>query len=173
VELLLLPLLTLGCRPRRGPAPPVDHDRDEVTDHMTHMGTAAQVAVLCAAVYGYASRGPTSLRSEYRRRVDAALATPQPGALVADADLAHLPAPVAAYVRRCSAVGQPRVVNFHARIHGRIRGGADRRWMPFTGEQVNTYGPVPTRLFLLDKLQLSVNACATLDIAAQNMLARR
>ena len=117
---------------------------------MTHMATAAQVAVLCAAVYGYASRGPTSLRSEYRRRVDAALATPQPEALVADADLAHLPAPVAAYVRRCSAVGQPRVVNFHARIHGRIRGGADRRWMPFTGEQVNTYGPVPTRLFLLD-----------------------
>ena len=113
-------------------------------------GTVANILLLGAAVYGYASQGPTSQRAEYRRRVDAALSASPGEDVVTDADLAHLPAPVAAYVRRCGAVGQPRVVNFHARIHGRIRGGADKGWMPFTGEQVDTFGPVPTRQFFMD-----------------------
>jgi hypothetical protein len=67
-----------------------------------------------------------------------------------EADLAHLPVPVAAYLRRSGAVGQPRVVSLHARFHGRIRGGPTKPWMTFTGEQVNTYGAQPSRLFLMD-----------------------
>ncbi len=57
---------------------------------------------------------------------------------------------MAAYVRRSGAIGQPRVTSFRARIHGRIRAGADQPWMPFTGEQVNTYGTWPNRLFFID-----------------------
>ena len=67
-----------------------------------------------------------------------------------DDDLAGLPAPVARYVRGSGAVGQPRVANFHAQIHGRIRSAADAPWMTFSGEQVNTYGPHPARLFFID-----------------------
>ena len=44
----------------------------------------------------------------------------------------------------------PRVTNFAARFHGRIRGGANKPWMTFTGEQVNTYGREPSRLFSMD-----------------------
>ena len=44
----------------------------------------------------------------------------------------------------------PRVTNFAARFHGRIRGGANKPWMTFTGEQVNTYGREPSRLFFMD-----------------------
>src|SRR5664280_2268954 len=113
-------------------------------------GTVANIILLAAVVYGYASQGPASYRAEYRRRVDAALTEPLPNGVVTEADLADLPEPVATYVRRSGAVGQPRVTNFQARIHGRIRAGTTTAWMGFTGEQVNTYGPQPSRLFFMD-----------------------
>ncbi len=114
------------------------------------VGTVANVILLVAVVHGYASQGPTSYRAEYHRRVKAALAGPRLEGVVDDGALATLPAPVAAYVRQSGAVGQPRVSNFHARMHGRIRSGATAAWMSFTGEQVNTYGPETSRLFFID-----------------------
>lgn len=113
-------------------------------------GIVANIILLAAVVYGYASQGPASYRAEYRRRVDAALTEPLPNGVVTEADLADLPEPVATYVRRSGAVGQPRVTNFQARMHGRIRAGTTTAWMSFTGEQVNTYGPQPSRLFFMD-----------------------
>ena len=113
-------------------------------------GTVANVVLLVAVVYGYASQGPRSYRAEYRRRVRTALAGPGVDAIMTENDLAHLPQVVAAYVRRCGAAGLPHVRNFRARIHGRIRSGATTPWMSFTGEQVNTYGPAPSRLFFMD-----------------------
>ena len=113
-------------------------------------GTIANVILLLAVVYGFAANGPTGARAEYRRLVGDALADAPPSGLVDDDDLARLPAPVAGYVRRSGAVGQPRVKNFRAQIHGRIRSGPDAAWMPFTGRQVNTYGPRPQRVFLMD-----------------------
>jgi hypothetical protein len=47
-------------------------------------------------------------------------------------------------------VGEPRVRNFRAHIHGRIRGGVDAPWMRFTGEQVNTYGHHESRMLFMD-----------------------
>ena len=113
-------------------------------------GSVANVILLAAVVYGYAAQGPASYRTEYRHRVDTALSASLPDTMVTDADLAHLPEPVAAYVRNGGAAGKPRVLNFRARIHGRIRASADAAWMTFTGEQVNTYGPEPSRLFIMD-----------------------
>ncbi len=116
----------------------------------------AVVVLLGAAVYGWASRGPRSLGSEYRRRVSAALSTSPPtppegsGPLVSEQDLAALPSSVASSLRRTGALGQPRVTSFRAHIHGRIRATATSAWMPFTGEQVNTYGPGSCRLFSMD-----------------------
>ena|GEM_PF-163767 len=114
------------------------------------VGTVANVILLAAAVYGYAAQGPRSYRAEYRRRVDTALSASLPDGVVSEADLATLPQAVAAYVRRSGAIGQPRTLNFRARIHGRTRSGADAIWMTFTGEQVNAYGPDPSRLFIMD-----------------------
>jgi hypothetical protein len=113
-------------------------------------GTAVNVIILVAAGYGLAAHGPKSYRAQYRRRIEVALTDPVPAGIISDADLAVLPAPVAAYVRHCGAVGEARVVNFRARIHGRIRAGASKPWMSFTGEQVNTYGSAPSRVFLMD-----------------------
>ncbi len=70
--------------------------------------------------------------------------------MVTEADLADLPEPLAAYVRRSGAVGKPRVTSFYADFHGRIRSGPDQAWMSFTGKQVNTYGPRPQRVFIMD-----------------------
>lgn len=142
------------------------------------------VLVVTAVVYGWASRGPRSARARYHRQAQAALdETRSSGAasagVVTEDDLARLPPPVAAYLRRSGAVGQPRVVNFRARIHGRIRGGADRPWMPFKGEQVNTYGSLPSRLFFIDArmvglpvdvLHSFVGPSATMEVKACSLV---
>ena len=109
------------------------------------------IILILVAGYGFAAEGPTSLHAQYRERVAHALTgvDPSPPTL-SEADLADLPSPLAAYIRGSGALGQPRVHSFHADFHGRIRSGPDAAWMPFTGEQVNTYGPSPQRIFLMD-----------------------
>lgn len=118
-------------------------------------GTAANVLLLVAALHGLAAEGPWGLRARYRHRAGEALAQARQSAqrsapVVSPDDLRHLPAPVAGYVAATGSIGQPRVCGFRARIHGRIRGGADQPWMTWTGEQVNTFGPQPARLFFMD-----------------------
>lgn len=115
------------------------------------MGAAAAVLLLGATVYGLVSRGPLGLRGEYRRRIgDLASNPPTPTTgLVSEADLRHLPAPVAAYVRRSGAVGRPRVTVMHAAMHGRIRSSPEAPWMPFTAEQLNTFTAAGRRVFFM------------------------
>jgi hypothetical protein len=118
-------------------------------------GTVANVLLAFAAVYGFRAHGPTSFRARSRRLADEAIrsvlsAAAASGSLVTDSDLAHLPPPVANYVRAVGAVGRPRVVGFRATISGRIRAGANDPWMPWTGEQTNTFGPSPSRVFFMD-----------------------
>ncbi|WP_425325230.1 DUF6544 family protein [Pedococcus bigeumensis] len=93
---------------------------------------------------------PASTRNGVRQASQALSAVDRRPALVSEADLADLPAPVAAHLRRSGAVGQPRVTSFAASFHGRIRSGPAEPWMPFTGRQVNTYGPRPQRAFIMD-----------------------
>jgi hypothetical protein len=114
------------------------------------VGTLVNVVMAGAVAYGWASQGPHGARAEYRRRATTALATAGTTGVVTEADLAGLPLPVAAYVRRSGALGRPRVQTMHARFHGRIRGNPSKPWMTFTGEQVNTFGLQPGRLFLMD-----------------------
>ncbi|MEO7125150.1 MAG: DUF6544 family protein [Nakamurella sp.] len=114
------------------------------------VGTIVNVILLVAVVYGWASQGPRSARAEYRRRTSGALDIAHVGGVVTETDLERLPAAVAAYVRQSGAVGRPFVQAFRARFHGRIRSGPTKPWMTFVGEQVNTYGPQPRRLFFMD-----------------------
>ena len=118
-------------------------------------GTVANVLLALAAVYGFRANGPSSFRARSRRLADEAVrsvlsAAGPSGSLVTDADLAHLPQPVAGYVRAAGAVGRPHVVGFRAAISGRIRAGADKPWMRWIGEQTNTLGPSPSRVFFMD-----------------------
>jgi hypothetical protein len=117
------------------------------------MGAATAVLLLSAAVYGLFARGPLGLRGEYRRRItevatSASASMPTP--VLTEADLRHLPAPVATYVRRSGAIGRPRVTDMHAFMHGRIRSGPDAPWMPFAAEQVNSFAGRWRRLFFMD-----------------------
>ncbi|MEP7331856.1 MAG: DUF6544 family protein [Terracoccus sp.] len=148
-------------------------------------GTVVNVLLLGAAVYGWAAQGSRSLGNEYHRRVATALSTLPPapptgaGPLVSEHDLAALPPSVASYLRRTGAVGQPRVTSFRAHIHGRIRATATSVWMPFTGEQVNTYGPQSCRLFSMDAslhgvpvdvLHVFVGSAATMRVRAASLV---
>ena len=118
-------------------------------------GALANLVALIGVVFGFLAQGPASLRAAYDRDVDRALARVAPAEPLSDADLAHLPAPVQRYLRAAGVVGQPRVRNFHVRMHGRIRSGRDARWMPLTAEQYN-FVDEPARLFYLNASMIAV-----------------
>jgi hypothetical protein len=119
-------------------------------------GTVANALLLLAAGHGFAAHGPSSCRAEYGRRVAAALGESAVDGVVMEADLDRLPGPVVVCVWESCAVGNPRIAAFRASIHGRIRAGTDKPWMAFTGEQVNTYGRQPSRMFFLDATMLGL-----------------
>ena len=147
-------------------------------------GTAANVLLAFAGVYGFRANGPTSFRARSRRLADETVrsvlsAAGPSGALVTDADLAHLPQPVAGYVRAAGAVGRPHVVGFRAAISGRIRAGADKPWMGWIGEQTNTFGPSPSRVFFMDAtmkglptdvLHVYVGPTATMQVRVASLM---
>jgi hypothetical protein len=117
-------------------------------------GTIVNLILVLAAGYGFASQGPSSLHAEYRERATQALHDVNaPAPVVHESDLVDLPTPLAAYIRHSGAVGRPRVVSFRAEFRGRIRSDPDAPWMPFSGQQVNTYGPRPQRIFLMDAIR--------------------
>jgi hypothetical protein len=110
---------------------------------------------LAGVTFGFLATGPGSLRAEYERDVDAALAIPVEPGIVRDADLAHLPDPVQRYLRGAGIVGQPQVRNFRVRMHGRIRSGPAARWMPLAAEQFSFVGN-PARFFYLNASMFAI-----------------
>lgn len=115
-------------------------------------GTFGNVALLAWSFYELAAHGPWSFRTAYRREVRRLLAPPSDPGVVTEADVARLPEPIQRYVRLSGAVGKPHVRTLRARWRGEIRAGPDSPWMPFTGEQYNSFRPgeLPSRLFFMD-----------------------
>ncbi|MEY4580677.1 MAG: hypothetical protein RL701_5380, partial [Pseudomonadota bacterium] len=118
--------------------------------HDAKFGMVANAILLVAVVYAFAAQGPLSLAAEYRRNRAGILTPFRTPTLITDADLEPLPVPVQRYLRITGAVGQPRIVNFRARWHGRMRSSASEPWMSFHAEQVNTLADMPARLFSMD-----------------------
>lgn len=113
-------------------------------------GAIANAVIAVAATVGVLLGGPWSLRAAYDRDVRQALATVRGSdAVVSEADLAPLPAPVQRYLRVAGVVGQPRVRTMRLRMHGRIRSGPAAAWMPLDVLQVTTFEP-PARYFYFD-----------------------
>lgn len=112
-------------------------------------GTLVNVIVLLAAIYGFASKGPTSFHAEYQRDVQARAEGDVDLPLVTPDDLVELPEPVRCYLKQVGVVGQPHVHHFKAEWDGRIRGAPDEPWMEFTAQQVN-FVDEPARFFLMD-----------------------
>lgn len=112
------------------------------------VGTVANVLLLVAVGYGFASRGPLSLRAEYERHLAHVWPATAPQD-VTEADLEPLPDPVRRYLRRAGVVGRPRVHDFRATWTGRIRSGPDSPWMTFTADQLNILG-TPRRYFAMN-----------------------
>jgi len=118
-------------------------------------GTLANVIALVGVIIGFATVGPWSLRAQFERDVDDGVRRTASMPLLRDADIATLPPVVQRYIRLSGAVGQPRVQNFRAHFHGRIRSGPTARWITFTGSQYNFYD-APSRLFYMDGTMLGV-----------------
>ena len=58
---------------------------------------------------------------------------------------------------RSGVIGQLRVRNFRARMHGRIRNGPEARWMPLRAEQYNVVDE-PARLFYMNASMFMIPA---------------
>jgi hypothetical protein len=111
-------------------------------------GTIANALVLVGLVFGFLGQGPRSLRAEYEHDVRALVSAPASATPISDSDLERLPPPVQRYLRVVGVVGQRRVLNFRVRMHGRIRGDRNARWMPLSAEQYNVVNPA-ARMFYL------------------------
>ena len=118
-------------------------------------GALGNFVALIGVLFGFLAQGPVSLQAAYERDVDRALAHLAPAEPIGDADLAHLPVPVQRYLRGAGVIGQPRVRNFHVRMHGRFRNGRDARWMPVTAEQYNVVDE-PARLFCMNASMFTI-----------------
>jgi hypothetical protein len=116
-------------------------------------GTLANVIVLVPVALSLLDLRPSSLRALYESEARSLLhdaASAVTAAPITDADLAPLPAPVQAYLRRAGATGRPHVRHFHAVFRARMRSRPDAGWMDATVEQHNFYGPRgPARLFFM------------------------
>jgi hypothetical protein len=119
------------------------------------VGALANGIVVVGLVFGFLSQGPFSLRAQYDEDVERHVKGTLSEKLISDADLANLPTPVQTYLRVAGVVGQPRVRNFRARMHGSIRNGRQGRWMPLTAEQYNVFDP-PARLFYLNASMFTI-----------------
>lgn len=114
-------------------------------------GTVANVALLGAVLYGFASRGPLSLGAEFERYIKRVWppVSLSSSALITDDDLASLPDPVQRYLRRSGVVGRPPVTDFRATFKGRMRSAPDSAWMTFTADQLDIVD-TPRRFFIMD-----------------------
>ena len=113
-------------------------------------GALANLFLLLAVAFRFASHGPISLREEFADTVRAGLAQAATPRVVCEDDLRGLPEPVRKYVRVTGSVGQPQVVSFRATWRGRIRSSASAPWMKFDAEQYNFFSGKPSRLFFMD-----------------------
>jgi Family of unknown function (DUF6544) len=119
-------------------------------------GVLANLLLSIGILFGFLIQGPYSLRTEYDHDVTRALARRAPGGLVVtESTLVPLPTPVQRFLRASGVVGQARVWNVRARMHGRIRSSPGGRWMPFTAEQYNFYDE-PSRFFYMNASMLQV-----------------
>jgi hypothetical protein len=118
-------------------------------------GSVFNVVALVGVVFGFLADGPTSLRAQYDADVDRGVARSAPAQPVTEADIVRLPAPVQRFLRVSGVVGQPRVRNVRARMHGRSRSGPEAAWMPFAAEQFNFYD-LPSRFFYMTGSRLLV-----------------
>lgn len=111
-------------------------------------GTLVNVLLLTLAAHAWLTEGPWSFQAAFAREMAAARVGLPETPSVTEHDLAHLPAPVARYLRLAGVVGQPRVASYRVRLRGRIRGAPDGAWMSFDSDQVNVVQP-PSRRFLM------------------------
>jgi hypothetical protein len=118
-------------------------------------GLLANGIAIVGVLFGFFEQGPFSLRAEYERDADARLTRLERVERITEADLEHLPTPVKRYLKAAGVVGAPRVLNFRATMHGRIRGGPTDRWIPIRSEQFNFIGD-SARLFYFNGSLLGV-----------------
>jgi len=79
--------------------------------------------------------------------------------ILAESDIAHLPAPVQKYLRYTGSVGKPKVKNFRAEFIGGIRSNPGDDYMKVSSVQYNFYEK-PARFFYMTASKMGLPAAA-------------
>jgi hypothetical protein len=116
---------------------------------MTWLIAAGFSLLMVPVIVAWGMRGSRSLRARFVREVaQRARASTVTHPVVVEADLATLPSAVQRYLRATGTVGRPRPRAYRLTFAGRIRGGPEEPWMPFTAEQYSSVAE-PVRLFYM------------------------
>ncbi len=109
-------------------------------------GTIANVLALAVAFAGYSMQ---RFENNYKKDVSENLMRTNTleNAVLTEADMAHLPAPVQKYLRYAGVVNKPKVKNVKIEFEGKMR-EKGKGWFPFTSEQYNFFD-TPARLFFM------------------------
>ena len=118
-------------------------------------GAIPNLFILAGVLAGFMSEGPFSLHAQYARDVRHAMTRIEAAEILCDDDLLSLPAPVRRYLELAGAVDQPRVQNFLAKMHGRIRQSPESPWMALSAEQHN-FMDMRTRHFYMTSSMYSM-----------------
>lgn len=112
----------------------------------TRFGTILNVVVLLAAIIGFST---WRFERSWEQDVTDALRQTESTALITEADIVQLPAPVQKYLRYTGCINAPRIESFCVKFEGAIRADAASEWMPFTSTQFNVMKDA-TRLFFMN-----------------------
>lgn len=114
------------------------------------MTTTPNARTLAMSLLASLAAACSPLQPEFEARVREELGRRPAGAapVLAEADLAHLPAPVRRFVRASGAVGRPRVMGFRAEFDAEMYRKPGAAPMPSTSVQYNLVAG-PTRLFFM------------------------
>jgi hypothetical protein len=82
---------------------------------------------------------PTSLNRQYRYEVSKKVFPSGTTALLTENDMVHLPLQVQKYLQFTSAIGKPKVNNFHAYMNGMLKMQPHGKWLNIIAEQCNAY----------------------------------
>lgn len=112
-------------------------------------GLIPNAIILLPAIVAALSVAPWSFQARFDRDVAEGLAhRPADAAVVSEADIASLPAPVQRYLHFAGVVGKPRVWNYRLRYQGGLRSAPGKAFMQGATDQQSFVQP-PARHFLV------------------------
>ena len=118
-------------------------------------GTIANIILMVPIIIAFAGQLPNSYQNQFKTEVEKRVNQNIAADLLAEGDIAHLPAPVQKYLRYTGAIGKEKPHNFRAVFKGQFKPSPDSEYLDVTAIQYNFFDP-PSRLFFMESSMYGV-----------------